>query len=220
MASEVQVQFVTSKTLYALIRNATGSVWRTDNTVFEAYNSANFSHYTISLTEQGTSGFYAGTFPSAITAGVFGVVVKQQIGGSPAESDPTIASGDFQWDGANPLPLSNLATSGQVGQLAPLKLAYGVMIQNFPIYLKSATDHITPFTSGVVSGQIARDGGNFGALQSGAFVEGGAGFYLTTLTSGDLAGQTIRLLFTGTGISGGTSDPLPMSFVAQHTSGR
>lgn len=221
MSSEVQIQFVTAKSLYCLIRNSTGSVWQTTTSTFVTYVSANYANYTIGLGEQGTSGFYTGNFPSAITPGVFSLVVKQQIGGSPAETDPTVGNGDFQWDGALPLPLSNLATSGQVGLIAPLKLAYGTQILNFPIYLKSAADHITPFVSGIVSGQIARDGGAFGALQSGAFTEGGLGFYtLQALTSGDLAGQTIRLLFTATGVLGGTSDPLPMSFLTQHTSGR
>ena len=95
------------------------------------------------------------------------------------------------------------------------------MIQNFPIYLVSATDHVTPFVSGVISGQISRDGGAFGALQSGAFTEIGLGTYkLQALTSGDILCNTAALVFTGTGISGGTSDPRVFTLLLQRTSGQ
>ena len=115
------------------------------------------------------------------------------------------------------IPLSSLTSSGS---LAAIRITRGKMVQNFPLYMKSATDHVTPMTSGVVSGQISKDGGAFGPLQSGAFTERGLGFYsLQALTSGDLAANTIALLFTATGVSGGVSDPLAMSILTQPSSG-
>jgi len=225
MANEIIVSFQPTKTLYALVFNRIGQIWNTSTVAFEAYSTANYANYTIALTQQGTSSpFYDGTFPSAIVAGVYGVVAKQQLGGSAAETDPTVGvQGDFQWNGAFSFPLSDLTTSGQLGQIGPIKLARGVMVQNFPIYLKSAADHVTPFTSGVLSGQIMRDpvsGASFGALQSGLFAELGNGFFsLSALTSGDLLANTIALLFSANGISGGSADPLPMTFILQKTSG-
>ena len=131
----------------------------------------------------------------------------------PTESDPTVGSGDIQWSGSSVLPLSNLVTSGQVGVV---RLSRNQMVLNFPIYLKSSTAHATPFTSGIVSGQIAQDGGNFTQVQSGAFLEVGLGFYtLQSLTSGDLNCHTMKLLFTAQGVSGGSSDPLPLAFILQ-----
>jgi hypothetical protein len=97
-------------------------------------------------------------------------------------------------------------------------MARSEMVLNYPIYLVSAADHITPMTSGIVSGQIARDGGAFTTLQSGAFLEKGLGTYVTTLTSGDLDATIVRLVFTATNISGGTSDPLVERVVLQRSS--
>lgn len=219
MANELLWSSVTGQNCYALVFSRTGTVW--NGSAFETYATANYTTYDVAASEQGTaSAIYAASFPSSITAGVYNIVAKQRLGATPAETDPTVAVGDFQWNGTVQLPLSDLSTSGQIGQIGPVRLARGTMVLNFPIYLKSAADHITPFTSGSVSGQIKRDGGSFGALQSGAFTETGMGFYnLQALTSGDLAANTVALLFTATGVSGGTSDPLPMSIVTQRVSG-
>lgn len=221
MAGELQVSYRTGKTVYVLIRSATGTIW--NGTTFVTYATADYGNYSVSLTEQGTaSAFYVGTFPAGITTpGSYNLVAKERLGSSPDEADATIGTETFEWTGTAVLSPANLASSGQVSQIGPIRLARGSMIQNFPIYLRSSTDHVTPFVSGVISGQIARDGGSFGVLQSGAFTETGLGFFtLQALTSGDLLANTVKLLFTGAGISGGTSDPLPMSFILQRTSGQ
>ena len=225
MANEIQCSGPGSgRTCYALIRgysNNTGLVWQTTTNTFVVYASANLANYTVALTEQGVaSNFYAGNFPTAIPAGSYSVVVKQQQGGAASETDPTVAAGNIEWNGTYPEPLSDLATSGLVSLSAPTKIYRGEMIQNFMFKLVSASDHVTPFTSGVVSGQISRDGGVFGALQSGAFTEVGLGFYsLQALTSGDLNANTVALSFSATGISGGTSDRRDFSLILQKSSG-
>ncbi len=221
MANEVLFSFRPFITAYFLVWNKIGQIW--NGSAFVTYSSTDYALYSAtSANQQGTaSPFYEGTFPATIPAGIYSITAKQQLGGSPAETDPTVALGDFQWSGTVVIPLSDLATSGQLGQLGPIRIARGVMIQNFPIYMKSATDHVTPLTSGVVSGQIGRDGGALGPLQSGLITEQGLGWYnVQALTSGDLNGDTIRLLFTGTFISGGVSDPLPMTIITQKVSGQ
>ena len=222
MANEVQFSFLSSRTAYFLVRNNVGQIWNTNTAAFEAYLTANFTKYTIASVEQGTaSAYYAGSFPAALAAGVFSITAKQQLGGTALETDPTIGTGDFQWNGPAITPLSDLATSGLVGQFAPIRIYRGQMIQNFPFKLVSASDHITSFTSGVISGQVSRDGGSFGALQSGTFTEMGLGFYkLQALTSGDLLANTVALTFTGTGISGGVADSRDFVLVLQKTSGQ
>lgn len=223
MANEIQLAYQAGKTVYSIVFNKIGQVWNTVSTLFETYATANLANYVVALTNIGTgpSRIYQGNFPSAIVAGVYSVVAFQQIGGSAAESDFLVAEGDIQWNGSTVAPLSDTATSGQVGQTNPLRLARGTQVLNFPIYLKSATDHVTPFTSGIISGQISRDGGAFGPLQSGKFTEVGFGFYsLQALTSGDLLANTVALLFTGQMVGGGPCDPLPLSFVLQRTSGQ
>lgn len=220
MAGEIQlVAPGTGLTIYFLVRNSTAQVWSSSGN-FTTYATADYSYYVNSTTEQGTaSAYYAGTFPAAISPGVYSIAAHKQAGGSPLETDLNIATGDFQWNGTTSLPLSNLATSGQLSQIGPVKLTRGVMVENFPFYLVSNADHITPLVSGICSGQIARDTGSFTALQSGIFVETGLGAYRVTLTSGDLLCNTATLRFAANSVSGGASDPRVFTLVMQRSSG-
>lgn len=223
MANEIQFNYsANAAQTYFQVRNSVGQVWSTATSAFVAYATADIANYSVNATQQGSaSGYYAGNFPSAIVPGVYAITAKNQTGGSPAETDPTIAVGDFQWNGSAALPLSNLVTSGQFGQNLPIRLARGTQILKFPFKLVSAIDHITPFTSGVCSGQISRDGGIFGALASGSFSEVGLGWYaLQALTSGDLLCNTASLTFTANGISGGQADPRDFALILQRTSGQ
>ena len=224
MAGEIKFRGAgTGSTAYARILGSGSAVWSTSGGTgnFQAYNAANWTDYAISATEQGSTGVFIANMPAAVPAGVYDIDARNQIGGSPAVTDPGVAHGEAQWNGFKTVPLSDLATSGQIGQIGPIRVAKGVMVTNFMIYLKSSADHVTPFTSGILSGQISRDGGALGALQSGAFTECGLGFYaLQALTSGDLLCNTAGLLFTATAVSGGTSDPLPMAMIMQRVSGQ
>lgn len=213
----------TGATCYFTIRGSGNSIWSTSGGVggFEVFTSGDWSDYSISAIEQGVSNIFVGNFPAAVPAGEFDIEARRQTGGSPTQLDFGVAQGEVQWNGTGIVALANLASSGQIGAITPIRLARGTMIQNFPIYFKSAADHITPFTSGTVSGQIARDGGTFGPLQSGLFTETGQGYFnLQALTSGDLLANTVKILFTAVGISGGNADPVPFSFVLQRTSGQ
>lgn len=223
MASEVQLRFQTGRTLYYTLHNQTsGYVWSMSGGAggaMEAFTSGNWSNYGLSLTEQGVSAFYAGNLPSALGAGVYSIDARERLGGTAAQTDPGVATGDINWNGTNVLPLSDLATSGQLGQIAPIRLARGVAVSGFPFKMVSSADHVTPFTSGVYSGQISRDGGSFGALQSGAFTEMGLGWARVNLTSGDLLATTVALSFSANGVSGGSADQRDFAFIMQHTSG-
>lgn len=222
MANEIQTVGPTGKTLYATIRNSVGQIWNTNSSVFQTYATASYAQYPITLTEQGTaSGVYLGTVPAAITSpGVLSIVVYQQVGGSPAETDPSLAMGNIEWSGSIVNYLGQMPTSGQLAALNQ-SMVRGHMIQNFPFKLVSAADHVTPFTSGVVSGQIRRDGGAFGALQSGSFTELGMGWYsLGAFTSGDMNAKTVAVTFRANNISGqGVSDPRDFTFVLQTSGG-
>ena len=218
MAGELQASYRPGITAYFLIRNSTGSIW--NGSSFETYATANYSTYAISATQQGTaSAYYTAAFPSAITPGVYSIVLKQQIGASVAETDPTGATGDEQWDGTATIPLSKLTTSGQLSSIVPINIARGLAYSNFGLYLRSAADHITPFVSGTISGQIARDGGSFGPFQSGGITEVGLGWYNLNITSGDLNAASVKMVFTGVNAGGGQCDPLPYFFLLQRVSG-
>lgn len=223
MAGELQFSYKASITAYVLIRSpgSGGMIWRGSMSGFDAYTTGNYSGYPLSATQQGTaSAYYTADFPSPIPAGVYEITAKQQLGGTPAESDPTVAVGEYQWNGSRTLGLSDMATSGQIARFLPTRITKGHMIQHLPLYFKSSADHISPLTSGIVSGQIARNSGAYGALQSGAFFERGQGsYFLLALTSGDTNADSIALLFTARGVSGGNADPLPMAFITQPSSG-
>ncbi len=207
------------RTCYFLILDRNSLIW--NGSAFETYATGNYLNYDIAATEVGTNlGLYKATMPASISPGVYDIVMKEQTGVNPVEGDSPVAMQDsLQWGGTATLPLSDMATSGQVSNALPIRIARGVMLQNFPLYLKSAADHITPMVSGIVSGQIARDAGAFGPLQSGNITEVGLGYYNVNLTSGDLNATTVKLVFTGRQVSGGNSDPLPFSFILQRTSG-
>jgi hypothetical protein len=221
MAGEIQARGLpTGQTAYALIHNGIGQYWNIATTLFENFTGANFANYAVSIVEQGSTGCYVGTFPPQITAGVYGIEARLQLGGSPAQSDPSVAGENFQWQGSAVLPLSALASSGQVSQILFQRIPKGVMIPNYPIWLVLATDHISDFVSGsAISGQIKRDAGNWGPLQSGSFTEWGFGNYTVTLTSGDLNGNSISVRFQGANLTGGLSDPYKVTFLTNPVSG-
>lgn len=224
MAREIQIAHgYTGRTLYATIANVTsGFFWNQSggtSGAFESFTSGNWSQYGVSLTELGVTGRYHGNFPNTIGAGVYGLDARSQNGASPAQTDGPVGTETFYWNGSIVMPLSDLATSGQVGQITPIRMAKGVAFSGFPFKMVSAADHVTPFTSGVISGQISRNGGTFGALQSGTVSETGMGWYRCNLTSGDMAGDAIALLFTGVGISGGSADQRDFAIITQRVSG-
>ena len=90
---------LTGDVLYALVRDDEGDVW--NGSTFEAYSTSNLGTYDLALTEQGTaSQYYTFVFPSAIGAGIYYITVYDRAGGSPAEGDLTIATGETEWTGS------------------------------------------------------------------------------------------------------------------------
>lgn len=221
MAGEIGFDFQTGRVCYVQIRNRTsGYVW--NGAAFEAYSSlsGNQFSYAIDVTEQGASAHYVGTFPSAIAGGVYDVTARQKLQTFYAESDPHVAGGEVEWNGSIVVALNTLSTSGQVAGGFPVRIFRGQMVQNFPFKIVSSIDHVSVFTSGVVSGQISRDGAAFGALQSGNVTEIGLGWYKVNLTSGDLLANTVALTFSAVGVSGGAADQRDFGFVLQRSSGQ
>jgi hypothetical protein len=87
-------------TAYFVVRNSSGQYWYTVTPAFEAYNAAHWTDYDVALTQDGASQNYTGTFPSAITTGVYQLSAYAQSGGSPAVGDVLIGTdGRFEWSG-------------------------------------------------------------------------------------------------------------------------
>jgi hypothetical protein len=89
------------QTYVAVLRNAAGEVWNEFLGTFGAWSDASIANYAIPLTEQGTSGHFAGDFPTEIvTAGLYSYVVYQRAGAGLALTDSKQGLGTVNWDGA------------------------------------------------------------------------------------------------------------------------
>ncbi len=105
MAGIIELTSATpGSTDYATIHNASGQYW--NGTSFEIFNGANWSNYSIPLTEDrfggNGSGYYKTAFPSTIIPGRYTFTFYQQNDTSPVFGDPTIGSGGpMYWTGAN-----------------------------------------------------------------------------------------------------------------------
>lgn len=110
MANELRADAYTGQTLYAVLWSA-ATVWNTSGSpAFEAYNTAHWANYVLTLTETGATGHYVGNMPSspAPAAGLYDVEIRLQLGGSPAVSDLVIGSGALSWSGTAELAAGNV----------------------------------------------------------------------------------------------------------------
>lgn len=107
MAGELQIRHTTGATgVYAMVFNATGSVWATDSSAFETYATVDITDYDIAFTELGTaSQIFTATFPTAIAAGIYHIFVKDG-GGTAAEADTYVTDYWAEWTGSVLLPRS------------------------------------------------------------------------------------------------------------------
>ena len=104
MANEIQATYDPNTTLYALIFNAAGQVWRNNAPQqFLAYAPGAIGVYDIPLSEIATnSGQYRADWPdhANMIVGDYSVVLFEQAGGGPASTDERIGeTGIMYWDG-------------------------------------------------------------------------------------------------------------------------
>jgi hypothetical protein len=141
MAGEIQVPLgVSGRDVYAVMRNSNALVANTGSEAFENYTTANFDEYVIPLNEQGVaSGYYVGDFPSWIPAGIYGLLILQQLGLNPVETDAQVGRGNIEWTGTMVASLGVLMASANDGALAAHVVSY--------------SDAATPANS-VLNGQV------------------------------------------------------------------
>jgi hypothetical protein len=107
MAGEIQVKHESGRNLYYHIRDRNSLIW--NGSSFETYNGSNYTTYSLSLSEQGSSGFYKADFPNA-APGVYFLIGYERAGGSPAEGDRSLVGGEIHWDGAEEVGFSDTPT--------------------------------------------------------------------------------------------------------------
>jgi len=101
MANEIQVDYASGSTLYAVVRNVAGEVWYIAGQAFEAWGTAGRTadHYDISLTDKSGSR-YVGHFDTNIPAGRYYIQTFLQAGANPADGDTLLTSETIVWSGS------------------------------------------------------------------------------------------------------------------------
>lgn len=112
MAGVLSAQSTSGLNLYLHIRSG-ALIW--NGSSFVSYNSANWSTYSIALTEQTGSGFYTVAFPSGIAAGKY--TFSLYVGATPALGDTPYGSDHIFWDGTSEVDQQTF-TSGQIASIA------------------------------------------------------------------------------------------------------
>lgn len=126
MANELQAGYLTGRTLYVSILSGDRR-WHTGQEAFEDLQVSNWTGYDVPLTEQSDGGLktgtYFGDFPAEIPAGTYEIELREQMGGSPAYTDPIRPGSDrpFVWDGtAEVLPAAGVIPTAAANAAALL----------------------------------------------------------------------------------------------------
>lgn len=82
--------------IYAIVRDFTGQV--ANGSGLEAYNSANYATYVISMSEQSPTGYFKVAFPSYLSAGPYSFSIHQ---GAGVAGDPSVDRGIIDWNGSS-----------------------------------------------------------------------------------------------------------------------
>ncbi len=97
MANEIQfARQVSSKTMYAAIRDRSANVWDAVAESFVAITAVTWADAKITLTEQGSTGDYYGTFPTAVADGGYTLEVFEQVDGT-RKGDLLLATVHVLW---------------------------------------------------------------------------------------------------------------------------
>jgi len=122
MAGEIYHNYLTNKTLYAIVFATSGQVYLTDATGPEVWGAGGHDadDYDITMTETnvGNSQHYIGNFNASFAAGVYRVTIYEQAGANPADGDKLLAHGIMYWDGTaelNPYTLNTQIEDDIIG---------------------------------------------------------------------------------------------------------
>jgi hypothetical protein len=109
MANEIQADYASGNTLYAVIRNRTGQVWHPTQRAFENWGLGGHTadDYDIALTDR-TGSRYVGDFDAGIPSGSYCIQIFRQAGATPAATDVLVGSREILWTGTGELTAAKL----------------------------------------------------------------------------------------------------------------
>jgi hypothetical protein len=119
MADEIQADYASGSTLYAIIRDRAGRAWHPTAQGFEDWGTDDHTaaDYAIGLTDKSGSR-YVGDFDPNIPAGDYAIQVFVQGGAIPADADDLVGSQAIVWTGVGELTavkfLANKAVQDKV----------------------------------------------------------------------------------------------------------
>jgi hypothetical protein len=115
MANEIQVNYASGNTLYAVVRNSAGEVWFVTGEVFEAWGTGGRTadDYDIGLIDKSGSR-YVGGFDTNIPAGRYSIQAFLQAGANPADGDTLVAAEEIVWSGSGKVTTDKLLANKAV----------------------------------------------------------------------------------------------------------
>ncbi|MHC4583485.1 MAG: hypothetical protein ACYS3N_03100 [Planctomycetota bacterium] len=125
MSNEINIDYSSGSTLYAVVRNGAGEVWYAGGQVFESWgtDSRTANDYDISLTDKGGSR-YVGDFDGNIPAGRYSVQAFLQAGANPADSDNLVGTDEIVWSGAGKVTCDKLLANKAVQNKSTGEIKY------------------------------------------------------------------------------------------------
>ena len=125
MANEIQIDYSSGNTLYAVVRNSVGEVWYVAGQVFESWGAGghDMDDYDISLTDKDGSR-YVGNFDADIPVGRYSAQVFFQVGANPADGDSLIGSSKIVWSGVGEVTADKLLANKAVQNKSTGEIKY------------------------------------------------------------------------------------------------
>jgi hypothetical protein len=115
MPNEIQVDYSSGNTLYAVVRDRAGQVWCVTGQAFETWGAGGHTagDYDIALADSGGS-HYVGGFDENIPDGSYSIQIFHQAGANPADTDTLVSSRQILWTGSGELTATKILANKAV----------------------------------------------------------------------------------------------------------
>jgi hypothetical protein len=125
MANEIQADYASGNTLYAVVRNTSGDVWYSAGQVFETWgtDSRDADDYDIVLTDKDGSR-YVGDFDCNILPGRYSIQIFLQVGANPLDGDTLVKSDEIVWSGSGKITAEKLLANKAVQNKSSGQIQY------------------------------------------------------------------------------------------------